>query len=295
MKEIILITGNNGMLAKEAIKILSSNYEVRTLTTQKKKVNNKSIFYWDISKKLLDPKALKNCKHIIHLAGYSILKRWTTKNKNKMYESRIKGAELLFNKCRELNIKPKTFISASAMGIYGLKAKGEKNENSNIGTDWVAQMAKDWENAANAFKKLESRVVKMRISLLLSKKFPLIKYNLLSTKLGVAPIIGSKKNIINWIHLKDAARFIQEAIQEEKYEGSYNLATENSVSQYELINIIKKQACPFAVIITIPNFLLKLVLGEREAILNVKLKLVVDKLINTGFKYNYHTLEEVIE
>ena len=295
MKEIILITGNNGMLAKEAIKILSNNYEVRTLTTQKKKVNNTSIFYWDISKKLIDTKALKNCEHIVHLAGYSILKRWTKKNKNKMYESRIKGAELLFNKCKELNIKPKTFISASAMGIYGLKAKGEKNENSNIGTDWVAQMAKDWEHAANAFKKLESRVVKMRISLLLSKKFPLIKYNLLSTKLGVAPIIGSKKNIINWIHLKDAARFIQEAMQEEKYEGSYNLATENSVSQYELINIIKKQACPFAVIITIPNFLLKLVLGEREAILNVKLKLVVDKLINTGFKYNYHTLEEVIE
>ena len=283
------------MLAKEAIKLLSSNYEVRTLTTQKKKVNNTSIFYWDISKQLIDPKALRNCKHIIHLAGYSILKRWTTKNKNKMYESRIKGANLLFNKCREFNIKPKTFISASAMGIYGLNAKGEKNEESNIGTDWVAQMAKDWEYAANSFKELESRVVKMRISLLLSKKFPLIKYNLLSTKLGIAPIIGSKQNIINWIHLKDAARFIQEAMERKGYEGSYNLATKNPVSQYEFINIIRKKACPFAVIITIPNFLLKLFLGQREAILNVQLKLVVDKLINTGFKYNYHTLEEVIQ
>lgn len=295
MKEVVLITGHSGQLTKEIEILLADNYEIRTLTTRKSSTNNTSTFYWDIQNQFIDPNALKNCKHIIHLAGYSIIKPWNKKNKDIMYQSRVGGAKLLFNKCKILEIKPITFISASAMGIYGLEAEGEKNEESKIGTDWISQMAKDWELAADQFKKLTSRVVKMRISLLISKNFSLIKYSILSTKFGVAPIIGNKQNTINWIHIEDAARFIQESIKNTQYKGVYNIATKNPISQANFIKKIQDKICPYSLAIQIPDFLLKLFLGKRYGIINIKLKLSVNKLTDMKFKYKYNNMEEVLE
>ena len=294
MKEVILITGHNGQLTKEIINLLVNSYEIRTLTTTKSKANNTSVFYWDIKKQFLDSNALKNCKHIIHLAGYSIIKPWSKNNKHLMYQSRVGGARLLFNKCKKLNIKPTTFISASAMGIYGLAAEGTKNEGDKVGTDWVSQMAKDWEDAADQFEQLKSRVVKMRISLLISKNFSLIKYSIISIKFGIAPIIGNKKNTINWIHIEDAARFIKEAIKNTQYKGAYNIATNNPISQDNFIKEIQKKVCPYSLAIQIPEFLLRIFLGKRYAIINVRLKLSVEKLINSGFKYKYNNMEEAL-
>ena len=98
MKEIVLITGSNGGLAKDVKKLLPKSYQIRSLTTKKQDVNGRTIFYWDINKKYIDIDALKGCNHIIHLSGYSILKPWTKKNKKLMYESRIDGA--IFQGCR---------------------------------------------------------------------------------------------------------------------------------------------------------------------------------------------------
>ena len=151
MKEIVLITGANGELAKAAKKILSISYHVRCLTSSKKSVDGKSTFYWNIRKKYVDRNALKNCNHIVHLSGYSILKRWNKKNKKLMYDSRVKGSELLFDTCKEQNLNLQTFISASAIGIYGLTATGTKYEHSKLGDDRVPKILQDWEISADKF------------------------------------------------------------------------------------------------------------------------------------------------
>ena len=165
MKDRIIITGYSGSLARRTKELLKDDYEIIGLTSNKKNVNNKDIYYWDTAINELDEKALENCKHIIHLSGYPILKLWTKKNKKLMQQSRISAANLLFNKCKKLNISPVTFISASAIGIYDLNAEGEKTENDKIGTDWIAKMAADWEESAQQFKQIGSRIIKMRISL----------------------------------------------------------------------------------------------------------------------------------
>ena len=102
MKERIIITGYSGSLAKITTELLKDDYEIIGLTSNKEKVNNKDIYYWNTSTNEIDEKALENCKHIIHLSGYPILKRWTKKNKRLMHQSRIGAANLLFNKCKEL-------------------------------------------------------------------------------------------------------------------------------------------------------------------------------------------------
>jgi uncharacterized protein (TIGR01777 family) len=295
MKERIIITGYSGSLAKITRELLKDDYEIIGLTSNKKKVNNKDIYYWNTSTNEIDEKALENCKHIIHLAGYPILKRWTKKNKILMHQSRIGAANLLFNKCKELNISPVTFISASAIGIYGLNAKGIKSEKDKIGTDWIARMASDWEESAQQFKQIGSRIVQMRISLLMNQETAFLKYNLLSMKLGVGVIIGSKEKKISWIHAHDAASFIKEAINNSNYKGAYNLASTETISQGVFIKKIKEKLFPYALIIRIPFYLLQLFLGKRSQIINTDLSIDVDKLKKEGFIWKFYNFNEVLE
>ena len=295
MKEIVLITGSNGSLAKAAKKMLSKFYQIRSLTTQKKDVDRKSIFYWDVNKNHIDIDALKECNHIVHLSGYSILKPWTKKNKKLMYRSRVGGAILLFNKCEELNIRPSTFISASASGIYGLKAHGYKNEEDEVGTDWVAKMVYDWEESALKFQQLGTRVIQMRISLLLSTVSGLLKYHLLSMKYGVGVIFGNKENPISWIHVNDVSRFILDSIKNKDYQGAYNLTNGNIISQNELIKTIKREKYPYALIVHIPISVIKIFIGEKSLILNSKITLSVRKLRQIGFFCKHNTIQDILK
>ena len=295
MKDRIIITGYSGSLAKRTTELLKDDYEIIGLTSNKKRVNNKDIFYWNTATNEIDEKALENCKHIIHLAGYPILKRWTKKNKRIMHQSRIGATNLLFNKCKKLNISPATFISASAIGVYGLNAKGTKSENDEIGNDWIARMASDWEESAKQFKQIGSRIVHMRISLLMNKETAFLKYNLLSMKLGIGVVIGSKEKKISWIHVDDAANFIKEAITNENYRCAYNLATTKPISQEMFIKKIKEKLFPYALIIRIPYFLIRLFLGKRSQIINTDVSINVDKLKKEGFIWEYYNFNEVLE
>ena len=120
IKEKVLITGFNGQLSKVlATDIDTSKYELYYLTSNKNISDSKSIFYWNINSNYIEKKALINTQHIVHLAGLSISKRWNKKNKQIMYKSRVNSATLLYKKCKQFKIYPKTFITASAMVYYG--------------------------------------------------------------------------------------------------------------------------------------------------------------------------------
>ena len=295
MKDTVLITGANGHLAKIVSQHLAKDYNLRYLTTQKISNTRKSYFHWDIEKEYIDPRAIKNCKHIIHLAGYPILRRWTSKNQKIMYDSRIKSTNLLLESCKLMKVRPKTFICASAIGIYDQSAKTNIDENSLKGNSWLAKMACDWEIAANQFKELGSRIVQMRISLIFSEEAGFLKYNLLSMKYGVGLIIGDRKRKVNWMHVEDISRFIKEAILNNCYNGPYNLASEGNISQENLIKLIRNNLFSYSIIIRIPMSVISFILGQRSQIIDTDIELETSKLKETGFKCKFNTLKKITD
>jgi NAD dependent epimerase/dehydratase family enzyme len=87
MKEIVLITGAGGLIARELSKQLENEYTIRFLTRHKKRENE---FVWDINKGMIDEKALEDVSHVIHLAGANISeKRWTDDRKKELISSRV--------------------------------------------------------------------------------------------------------------------------------------------------------------------------------------------------------------
>jgi len=211
-----------------------------------------------------------------------------------MYSSRVDAARLLFDYCKEKEINIKTFITASAIGYYGFDSIGLKNENDLPSKDWLSKLAVDWESAATAFEGIDSRVIKLRISLILTKTTGFLKPILLSMKLGVAPILGSRKQSFEWIHLEDLASFILFSLKNKNVSGAYNLATDKKTTQEEFLRIIKRKYFKYSFLLKIPTFVLKLLLGQRIKIVSSDIAVSVDKLKSTGFNFKYPTLDMAI-
>ena len=293
MHKKILITGANGALARATANLLKdSNFDVVFYTTNRTQVDNKINFFWNPELGIIDANALDGCSHIIHLSGMSIMKPWTKKNKQLMYSSRVSAAQLIFETCQANNIKVQTFISASAIGFYGLNTIGLKSEEDLPEDDWLSKMSVDWESAATRFEEIGSRVVKMRISLLFSKGAGYLKAVLLLMKFGIAPIFGSGKRSLAWIHLNDAARFIEWSINNTTISGAYNLATENNSNQIQLVNEMRRLSSKYSIIIFIPSFILRLLVGEKSKILEGGASISLDKLRSSGFECKY-TLKSI--
>ena len=294
MKEKVLITGYNGSLAKRLTPYLQEKYSIVYLSSKKKSVNNKDVFYWNLQSKYIDENVFSNCQHIIHLSGYNIINRWSKKNKEKMYASRIHAANLLFEKCKEQNINLKTFISASAMGYYGLGAEKEVDETTPSGNDWLANLVIDWEAAANQFKEIGARIVNLRISLMMDKNSGFLKAAMFPLKFGITSIFLPSNLTYSWIHIDDLSRFILYSLENNKISGPYNMASPIKQTQFEIINEIRSCIFRYALIFPIPIFVMRIVLGNRSQLIKGGLYLKVDKLLNSGFKLNYPTISSFL-
>ena len=293
MKEKVLITGARGSVAKNLSAILlEDGYETCYLTTQKNptEINH---FNWDYTTSYIDTNALHNVSHIIHLSGLNIAKPWTKKNKKIMYESRIYTSQLLFNTCKKLNIQPKTFISASAMGVYKSSIK-QREEFDNPGNDWMSKLCVDWEKSADNFKSLGSRVVKLRFSLILDKKSGILKNILMGFKFYIGVIFGNGTEPFPWIHINDVTRFIKYSITNDSINEAYNLVTNNDTN-YSFISNIKKTLSKYSVLIYVPKPLVKLIFGEQSKIILNEISLSCKRMHETGFKCQINTIEKALK
>ena len=151
----ILITGATGLVGTQLIEqlFLNGKYNIRVLTRNPEKAQANSqfpvkYFHWNYKEKSIDTEALKDIDIIFHLAGESVAKgRWNKNRKQEILNSRKEGSEFLIKSLEQNNIKPKKFISASAIGIYGDRDKELLNENSSLDETFLANVCKNWEEA----------------------------------------------------------------------------------------------------------------------------------------------------
>ncbi len=292
----ILITGASGLLGSELSSLLQkNNYEVAQLSRRKSNGNIKT-FLWDLRKNYIEQGALENVDHIIHLAGAGIAdKRWSDKRKQEIIDSRVKSAELLFNEIEKLEIKPKSFISASAVGYYGAITTDKIfTEEDQPGSDFVANVCQKWEESTRQFSELGIRTVQLRFGVVLSPKGGALKKMLLPTKLGLGSALGSGRQYFPWIHISDAISAIEKCISDDNMKGAYNLVSP-SMDNYNdfaktLAEVLKK---PYFMP-NVPSFALKLVFGEMANIILEGSRVSSKKLSDSGFTFRYPNLKNAL-
>ncbi len=298
MKETVLITGGTGLVGKRLTKkLLKKGYNVSILSRTAKQSDTVKYYTWNIVEKTIDKQAVLTADYIIHLAGAGVAdKRWTKNRKKLIIDSRVKSVELLFNTAKENNHKLKAFISASGTNCYGTTTS-EKifTENDTFANDFLGKVCELWENAANKFKSLDIRVVKLRTGIVLSKSGGAFEKLSKPIKLGFGSIIGSGKQYMPWIHINDLCEMYISAIEKNSINGSYNAISPEYQNNESFTKLIAKSFNKPIWLPKIPSHFLRLILGEMSTIVTEGSRVSSKKIERTGFKFKYPTLESALK
>lgn len=296
MKDIILITGAGGLIARELAKMLEKDYTVRFLTRKKKHSNE---FEWNIKEKTIDDTAFEGVSHIIHLAGANISeKRWTDERKKELISSRVDSANLIVKTLQEKKIKLKSFISASGINYYGTKTTDTIfTENDGPGNDFLSEVVVLWERAADQFKEqdLAERVVKIRTAVVLSEKDGALKKMLPTIQMGIGSPLGSGKQYMPWIHIDDICSIYEFALKNPDVDGAFNAVSPQHTTNENLTKKIAEVLKKPLFMPNVPGFVLKLIFGELADALLEGSRASAEKIQKAGFQFKFPDLKNALE
>lgn len=296
MKEIVLITGASGTIARAISKKLENQYSIRFLTRKKEAENE---FEWDLENQIVDEKAFENVSHIIHLAGANISeKRWTEDRKKELISSRVDSAKLILNTLKKKNLKLKSFISASGINFYGTKTTDKIfTENEAPGNDFLSEVVVVWEKAADEFKEqnIAERVVKIRTAVVLSKNEGALAKMMTPIKFGIGSPLGSGKQYMPWIHIDDICSMYEFALKNPEIEGSYNASAPQHTTNENLTKLIAKVLKKPLFMPNVPSLILKLIFGELADALLEGSRASSEKIMKAGFEFQFPDLKMALE
>jgi hypothetical protein len=276
---IIAIAGSTGFIAGELIKNLAE-YEIIRLTRKDFLLN---------TKQLADK--IKSANVVINLSGSPIIKRWTNANKKKIYNSRIETTSKLVNAITLLE-SDIHFISASAIGIYS--DRGIHNEDStSFSEGFIYKVIKDWEQEALKLPDYPNHLTIIRTGVVLARDSGLLKKLMPFFNLYLGGRIGTGNQYMSFIHIDDLVSAIKFIIHF-RLTGIVNLTAPHFITNKEftsiLSGIIKKPA-----FLPIPVLLLKLIFGEGSSIITTGHKVIPEKLLKSGFKFNYPDINSALQ
>lgn len=292
----ILITGATGLVGKGLVKRLHEHgHQISILSRHPQKVEYAKAFRWDVNKQEIDNACLKDIDTIIHLAGENIAgKRWTAEQKKKIIDSRVKSIELLYRAVKETKSTIETIISMSAVGFYGDRCDEILTEESKAGSGFLAESCVAWEAAVDDGMQLGGRVVKLRLGVLLSEKGGALKSLEKPVQYFAGAPLASGNQWISWIHYDDLLSIIETAVDNTAFKGVYNVSTPFPVTNTEMTKVLAKTLHRPVWPIHVPQFMLKLILGEMAAIVLSSDRSSVQKLLDTGFEFQYPHLEDAL-
>lgn len=302
-QEHILIAGGTGMVGKALVNMLLQNHKVTILTrgNSKKTPNNTGLKYkqWYPAPGSKIRLELEDVTVVINLAGANIFaKPWSEKYKQEILDSRVDSTSTLVN---AINTQPNivhTFISTSAIGIYGADTGDGKafTENDEAKTpDFLTKVCKTWE--AEALKTgPEVRTIINRFGLVQSIEGGSFKESLKPLNFRVAATLGDGNQVFSWIHIYDLCKAISDEIEHPNYSGIYNLVAPEPVS-----NRIFSQSMATAmygnayITMPMPAFILKILLGERSVEVLKSCRVSSGKLLSSGFKFQYPGIDTAMK
>jgi len=286
----ILLTGSSGMIGHALVTSLTADgHTVVRLMRSHTPAPGRHIS-WDPDKGIINADELEDFDAVVHLAGESIVGRWTAEKKARILESRIKGTRLLSEALVHLRMRPMVLVSASAIGYYGDRGDREIDEESPAGSMFLSEVAKAWEAATAPAARSGIRVVSVRIGFVLSKAGGGLAAMLKPFKFGVGGRVGSGRQYLSWIAIDDVVGAISHAILSDALHGPVNVVAPRPVTNREFTKTLGRVLWR-PTIFPLPAFAARMVLGEMgDELLLASARVVPARLLATGFEFKYPEL-----
>lgn len=285
----VAVTGASGLLGRQLVPFLTTGgHQVTPLVRGTPAAGE---VRWD-PKRPWDASALDGYDAVIHLAGESIAGgRWTAERKARIRSSRVEGTSSLVTALATLPHPPRTLISASAMGIYGDRGDELLSESSTTGSDFLAEVARGWEDATELLGKRGTRLVHLRFGVMLSPAGGALARMLPPMLAGAGGRLGSGKQWMSWLALDDAIYLVHRALLDDRYRGAINAVTPSPATNSDFTEILGG-VVRRPTLFPVPEFALKLLFGEMAiGTILASQRLAPTRLQELGFEWKYPTLE----
>jgi hypothetical protein len=237
---------------------------------------------------------LEGAAAVINLAGNSIAAgRWTAARKAAIRDSRIVATDALVGAIAAVRQPPPVFVSSSAIGVYGTRGDERITERSSPGSDFLAEVCRDWEARAQAAEGV-SRVVLLRTGVVLAREGGALPQLALPFRFFVGGPVGSGRQFVSWIHVDDWVAMVQWILATPSVSGPINATAPSPVTNVDLARtlgaVLRRPAW-----LTMPAFVLRLILGEMADALLLEGQCVLPEAAQrSGFVFRYSTLEPAL-
>jgi uncharacterized protein (TIGR01777 family) len=241
--------------------------------------------------------AFDEVEAVIHLAGESVVGRWTRAKKRRIFESRVTGTSNLVGTLSQLSHPPRVLISASAVGYYGSRGDDLLDEAAPPGRGFLADLCIAWESAASAAASLGIRVVLLRTGLVFGHDGGALPRMLPPFRFGLGGRLGDGRQWMPWIHVDDLVRVILLLTENATISGPVNAASPQPVTNAEFTRSLGL-ALHRPAWCTVPAPFMRLALGEFAQVLLASQRAMPCVLARAGFEYRFpqldHALREIL-
>ena len=297
-RKTIFLTGGTGLLGSHlASRWLADGHEIKALTRQAASQPPAPGLSWisgDLTQSGDWQAAVDGADAVVHLAGEPISSgRWTSARKASLRRSRIEGTARVVEAIEAASQRPNTLLSASATGYYGPRLDERLDESSACGHDFLAQLARDWEEAAQAAEALGTRVVRFRFGAILSPRGGALSRMVPLFRLGLGGPLGPSSYFIPWIHIGDAAGLVDWALHRETVSGPLNAVSPDEIRMGEFAQVLARELRRPA-LLPVPGFALRLALGEMGEALFPGQRVEPRAALDQGYRFGFAALSEAL-
>ena len=290
---VIAVSGSSGLIGSALTGALEGRgHQIKRLV--RRPARGADEISWDPERGQLDARALDGVNAVVNLAGESLTQRWSPGTRARIRSSRVNGTTILSRAIAAMPVKPRVMLSGSAIGIYGSRGDAILDESSDLGDDFLANVAKAWEDATAPASDAGIRVAHLRTGLVLAREGGLLAKMLLPFRLGLGGRLGDGHQWMSWIALSDAVAALAFLLRADSVSGAVNLVAPNPVMNAEftrtLAHVLGRPA-----VFPISKFALTLLFGqmaEETALASQRVR--SRRLLENGFKFKQPTLEKAL-
>jgi uncharacterized protein len=249
---------------------------------------------WDPSRPL-SPDSVSGFDAVIHLAGESIVGRWTEVKKRRILDSRTQGTKHLTEALANTAHPPLAFISASAIGYYGNRGDEILREASPSGDGFASEICRQWEAATQPAAQAGIRTAQIRLGVVMSPDGGALQKMLLPFHLGLGGRLGTGRQWWSWVSIRDVVEVIHHVLKDDSLQGPINTVAPNPVTNAEftstLASVLHRPA-----IFPMPTFIVGLIFGEMgEELFLASQRVQPAKLAASGYQFQYPELRKALE
>lgn len=232
---------------------------------------------------------------VINLAGQSIFKRWNSKTKKAIRDSRILTTQNLVDALSSRKGKETVLLSTSAVGFYGFCGDEDLDEASPGGNDFLASVTREWEAAALEAEKHGIRVILCRFGTVLGSSGGALNQLVPLFKKGLGSPLGGGKQWFSWIHEQDLVNVYLFLLEQRNISGPINCTAPEPVRNREFTIALGKALGRPIFMPAVPGFFIRLAMGEFGSVLLNGQKVLPKRLIDMGFAFQFSNIKQALE